>query len=221
VHKRIFTAFSEAIYDTDRVRALEVIHRALADGVTPEEVIFEVIIPGIELMMTSGADGFEANLAQHFMAAQIAAEVTDELVPRFRRKPEITGRVVIGTAWGDFHGLGKRIVIGCLKAHLIEVIDLGLNVYPERFVEAALAADAEVIGISSMMVHTARGELGCLGVRKILRERGLDGQIKLIVGGAPYRYDDKLFETVQADAWAVNGVAACGVVMNLIREVRS
>jgi methanogenic corrinoid protein MtbC1 len=217
----ILKAFNEAIYDTDRVRALEVIHRALADGVTPEEVIFEVIIPGIELMMTSGEDGFEANLAQHFMAAQIAAEVTDEMVPRFRRRPEIAGRVVIGTAWGDFHGLGKRIVIGCLKAHLIEVIDLGLNVYPVQFVEAALAADAEVIAISSMMVHTARGEHGCLGVRKILRERGLDGQIKLIVGGAPYRYDDKLFETVQADAWAVNGVAACGVVANLIKEVRS
>jgi methanogenic corrinoid protein MtbC1 len=129
MRKRILTAFNEAIYDTDRVRALEVIHRALADGVTPEEVIIEVIIPGIELMMTSGEDGFEANLAQHFMAAQIAAEVTDELVPRFRRRPEITGRVVIGTAWGDFHGLGKRIVIGCLKVHLIEVIDLGLNVY--------------------------------------------------------------------------------------------
>jgi methylmalonyl-CoA mutase cobalamin-binding domain/chain len=221
MRKRILTAFSEAIYDTDRVRALEMIHRALADGVTPEEVVFEVIIPGIEQMMTSGDDGFEANLAQHFMAAQIAAEVTDELVPRFRRRPEITGRVVIGTAWGDFHGLGKRIVIGCLKAHLIEVIDLGLNVYPERFVEAALAADAEVIGISSMMVNTARGELGCLGVRRLLRERGLEGQIKIIVGGAPYRHDDKLFEVVQADAWAVNGVAACGVVANLIREVRS
>jgi len=64
-----------------------------------------------------------------------------------------------------------------------------------------------------MMVHTARGELGCLGVRRLLRERGLEGQIKLIVGGAPYRHDDKLFEVVQADAWAVNGVVA-----GLIRE---
>lgn len=221
MRERIVTAFNEAIYDTDRVRALEVIRRALADGVTPEEVVFQVIIPGIELMMTPVEKGFEVNLAQHFMAAQIAAEVTDQMIPRFRRRPEIAGRVVIGTAWGDFHGLGKRIVIGCLKSHMIEVTDLGLNVFPERFVETALAADAEVIGISSMMVHTARGESGCLGVRKLLRERGLEGRIKIIVGGAPYRYDDKLYEAVQADAWALNGVAACGVVAGLIREVHS
>ena len=221
MHGRIVTEFNEAIYDTDRVRALGVIHRALTDGVTPEEVIFEVIIPGIELMMTSGEEGFEANLAQHFMAAQIAAEITAEMIPRFARRPEVSGRVVIGTSRGDFHGLGKRIVIGCLKSHMIEVTDLGLNVAPDRFVEAALAANAQVIGISSMMVHTARGELGSLGVRKLLRERGLENRIKLIVGGAPYRYDDKLYETVQADAWAVNGIAACGVVADLIREVRS
>jgi methanogenic corrinoid protein MtbC1 len=70
------------------------------------------------------------------------------------------------------------------------------------------------------MVHTARGENGCIRVRQLLKERGLDGCIKIAVGGAPYRFDPSLWQTVGADAWAENGITAGRVIANLIREVR-
>ena len=85
---------------------------------------------------------------------------------------------MIGTASGDMHSLGKRIVMGCLRARMVDVKDLGINVQPERFVDEAQAHNAEVIGISAMMVHTARGENGCLRVREILKERGLEDRIR-------------------------------------------
>lgn len=216
----IIRAYNEAIYDTDRERALQVVHDAVQSGVSPENIVFEMVIPAIEQMLTSVSEALDANLAQHFLTAQIAAEVVDEMIPRFRQVPESRGVIVIGTSCGDFHGLGKRIVIGCLKAHMIDAIDLGLNVPAERFVDQALAHDARVIGISSMMVHTARGENGCRGVRRILRERGLEDRISIVVGGAPYRFDDQLYRQVEADAWAENGIVAGRVITDLLRKVQ-
>jgi methanogenic corrinoid protein MtbC1 len=213
--------YNEAIMDTDRDRALQIVRDAIALGISPEEIIFNVVVPAIELMMQSISENQGISLAQHFMAAQIASEVVDEMVPQFSKAPEIVGTVVIGTSQGDFHGLGKRIVSGCLKAMMVEVIDLGLNVAPESFVDEALARNAQVIAISSMMVHTATGENGCRRVRQLLKERGLEDRIRIAVGGAPYRFDPELFKSVGADGWAENGVTAGRVITDLIREVRS
>ena len=154
------------------------------------------------------------------MTAQIAAQVTDEMLAMFSTPSKIIGKLVIGTSQGDFHGLGKKIVIGCLKAQMIESVDLGLNVSAEKFVNEAINHQAQVIGISSMMLHTARGENACLGVRKILIEKELERKIKIIVGGAPYRYDHELYKSVKADAWAENGIAAGKVIAQLISEVQ-
>lgn len=217
---QIIAAYNEAIYDTDRERALAIIRKAVDQGVLPEEIIFQVVVPAIERMLAAVSQNMDANLAQHFLASQIASEVVDEMLPLFQQPPEKVGTMVIGTSRGDFHGLGKRIVSGCLKLRMIEIIDLGLNVTPERFVDAALEHGAQVIGISSMMVHTARGSEGCLAVRRILRERNLEQQLKIIVGGAPYRFDAELYQAVEADAWAEHGVAAGPVIIDLIREVR-
>jgi methanogenic corrinoid protein MtbC1 len=218
---QVMNQYNEAIMDTDRDKALLVVRSALDLGISPEDVVFGVVVPAIELMMISISENQGVSLAQHFMAAQIASEVVDDMVPKFLRKPQIIGKVVIGTSQGDFHGLGKRIVSGCLKAMMIEVTDLGLNVAPERFVDEALAIDAQVIAISSMMMHTARGENGGSRVRQILRERGLEDRIRIAVGGAPYRFDPDLYRTVGADAWAENGITASRMIIDLIREVRS
>jgi methanogenic corrinoid protein MtbC1 len=217
---QVIKAYNEAIFDTDRERALKVIHDAVNKGVSPEAIVFKVVIPAIELMIKSISESFDASLAQHFLTSQVAADVVEEMIPKFKKTPEVVGRVVMGTSQGDFHGLGKRIVIGCLNALMINVTDLGLNVPPERFIDEAVAHDAQVIGISSMMVHTARGENGCLKVRRILKERGLEGKIKIIVGGAPYRYDGNLYRIVQADSWAEDGITAGKVIAGLIKEAR-
>jgi len=219
--ERIVQSYNEAIFDTDRDCALAVVQDALNQGVLPEEVVFQVVIPSIEQMTGALSESFDANLAQHFLTAQIASEVTEAMLPRFQQAPAVVGHVVLGTAFGDMHSLGRRIVSGCLKAMMVTVTDLGVNVRPERFVEEALARDAQVIGISAMMVHTARGEQGCLRVRQLLKERGLEGRIKIAVGGAPYRFDPHLYQVVGADGWAPDGITASRVITELIREVRS
>jgi methanogenic corrinoid protein MtbC1 len=216
----IFQQYHEAVLDTDRNQALQVVHACLAQGMLPEEVIFQVVLPSVEQMMKAVSETLDVSLAQHYMAAQIASEVVEDLIPRFRQSPEMVGRVVIGTAPGDFHGLGKRIVTGCLKAMMVEVFDLGLNVAPEHFVDAALEHHAQVIAISAMMIHTARGENGCKKVRRILQEQGLEDRLRIAVGGAPYRFNPELYRIVGADAWAENGIAAGKVITDLIREVR-
>ena len=216
----VIANYNAAVYDTDRARALKVVSDAIEGGATPEQIVFDVVIPGLDIMVKALDEGYDANLAQHFMTAHIAAEITDRMLPLFSAPPETVGRVVIGTAAGDLHTLGKRIVMGCLKAHMIEVFDLGVNVPAERFVEEALFREAEVIGISAMMVHTARGESGPLRVAKILDEKGLRDRIRLVVGGAPFRYDPDLYRTVGADATAGNGVSAAKAIMDCIREVR-
>jgi methanogenic corrinoid protein MtbC1 len=215
----VIKAYNEAVFDTDRTRALQIVSDAVAQGICPEDIVFKVVIPGLDLMVKAINEGFDTNLAQHFMTSQIAADVTEKMLVLFKEPPKIHGIVVIGTAAGDLHTLGKRIVIGGLKAQMIKVVDLGVNVPAEKFVNEAVALNAQIIAVSAMMVHTARGENGAIKVRKLLKEQNLEHKIKLVVGGAPYRYDPELYKVVQADAWAENGVSAIKVIMDCIQEV--
>lgn len=213
--------YTDAILDTDRDRALQVIRSAQEAGTTPEEVLGGIVIPAIDALQNADGQDGSISLAQHFMVAQISTAVVDQLLPLFNSPPKAVGRVVIGSAHGDFHGLGKRIVAGCLRARMYEVVDLGLNVPATVFVDAAVSHGCEVIAISSMMVHTASGQMGCRRVRQILRERGLEKEIKVMVGGAPFRYDDGLYREVGADAWAESGPAAGPAIASLVAEVRN
>ena len=216
--KQIIDRYNEAIFDTDGERALQIALDAEQNGVNPEDIVLKVVLPAMDLMIKAISQDCNASLAQHFMTAQISDKVTAEMVARFKGTPRIRGRVVIGNAQGDLHALGKRIVIGCLKARMLEVKDLGVNVRPEMFVDEAVTLGAPVIAISAMMVHTARVENGCLRVREILHERGLEEKIKIIVGGAAFRFDHNLFKTVHADAWAEDAVTAGKVIENMIEE---
>ncbi len=220
IDKQILDSYLTALFDTDKAGALRIVQEALDGGLTPEQVVFEVIIPGMERMIGGMISDNLVTLSQHFLASQIAEEVTDRLIPLFATVPEVRGHVVIGTSHGDFHGLGKKIVIGCLKARMFQVTDLGINVAPEKFVEQALAVGAEVIAISSMMVHTATGERGPKRVRQMLREQGLEDRLRIIVGGAPYRFHENLYIEVGADAWGDTAAQAPEIVTRLVREVR-
>lgn len=215
---RIFNEYYEAVYDTNRDQALFVIDKALEDGAKPEDIVFKVVVPTIEKMLSELVDSEGATLSQHYICSKVSAEITDKMIPLFKKQQKNRGTIVLGTARGDFHGLGKKIVAGCLKANMYEVYDLGINVSPEIFVDEAVRLKASIIGVSSMMVHTTIGEQGAAGVLRILEERGLHGQIKLIVGGAPYRFDHELYRIVGADDWSENAIEAVRVVDKLMKE---
>ena len=210
--------YLEAILDTNKELAFEAIEQSLADGHSAETVIFEILIPVMEDLAEIVKVGTDATLAQLYLASQISADVTDRLVPLLDQEKKSKGRVVIGTAFEDFHGLGKKIVTGCLKSKMVDVIDLGLNVSAETFVEEAIKHDAAVIGVSSMMVHTAKGENGPIRIRQLLEEKDMDKKIYLVVGGAPYRFHPELYKEVGADAWADNGITASKVISDLIEK---
>jgi 5-methyltetrahydrofolate--homocysteine methyltransferase len=214
-----FTRYYEALLDTDRDQAIGLLSRALDEGAAPEEIVFDVVTPAIERMSRDLTKDLATTLSQHFIAAQISEEAIEMLLPLFSTEPEIMGSIVIGTSAGDFHGLGKKIVRGCLRTKMFTVTDLGVNVPAERFVDQAVALDASVIAISAMMVHTALGAEGALKVRQILHERGLESRIKILVGGAPFRFEGNLYRSVSADAWAENGIEATRVVAELVKEV--
>lgn len=217
----VYEAYKTAVLETDKDAAIRIALQAVEAGIRPEDIVFQIVIPVIAEIMSSIQTDPDANLAQHFLTAQIASEVTERMLERFSRPPEIIGKVVIGTAAGDLHSLGKRIVMGCLKAMMVETIDLGVNVTAERFVDEAVKHNADVIAVSAMMVHTAVGENGASRVRALLAEKGLEKRMRLVVGGAPYRFDTGLYKTVGADAWAPDGVSAARVIVDLIHEVNS
>lgn len=221
IEQRTLEAYIKALFDTDKGAALNHIQQALDKGMSPETVVFEVVLPGMERMVGGMISDKVITLSQHFLAAQIAEEVVDRLLPQFTVVPEIRGHVVIGTSYGDFHGLGKKIVSGCLRARMFEVTDLGINVAPERFVDEAVALGAEVIAISAMMVHTATGEQGAKRVRQILIERNMEERFRIIVGGAPYRFHPNMYRDVGADSWSDSAAEAPEAVAKLVQEVRS
>lgn len=212
--------YMDAILDAEDQIARDLVHNALALGHSPRELVEEWILPAMDLMIHEFNHNLDQNLAQHYLIARISEELCTELFALYPNRPIPKGKVVFGTSFGDLHTLGKRIVSGCLRARQIEVIDLGVNLMPETFVDQALAHHAQVIAISSMMSHTARSPMGCLGVREILRQRQLESQIKIVVGGAPFRFDPELYLKIGADAYADNALEASQIIDQMIEELK-
>jgi 5-methyltetrahydrofolate--homocysteine methyltransferase len=122
------------------------------------------------------------------------------------------GRIVIGTVQGDLHDIGKNLVGIMLRGAGYEVIDLGNDVSPERFVEEAKKAGAKLIGMSALLTTTMPA---MKKVTERLKEQGLDQQIRTIIGGAPVTED--FAREIGADAYGYDAANAVVEVQSLIR----
>ena len=130
-------SYLDAILETDQEEALQIIDRALKGNIPPEDLVFNVVLPTMDQLLhrVSGDDG--ASLSQHFFIAKVSSMVVDSLLGKFHSRPACSGSIVLGTASGDFHGLGKKILTGCLATHMYTIHDAGLNVSPKKFVDIA------------------------------------------------------------------------------------
>ena len=177
--------------------------RALEEGLPPRQVLDEGLIAGMNVVGQKFRE-HEIFLPHVLLAAKAMYAGLELLEPLLEgdQTPR-AGKAVLGTVQGDLHDIGKNLVAIMLRGAGFEVVDLGSDVSPEAFVDAAVESGAGVIGMSALLTTT----MPVMGkVVELLRERGLEGKIRTMVGGAPL--SDEFAREIGADAYAYDGVSA-------------
>jgi 5-methyltetrahydrofolate--homocysteine methyltransferase len=187
--------------------------KAVEYPLPPKEILDRALIEGMNIVGEKYKN-HEIFLPDVLMAAKAMYAGMDVLKPLFLKEgiPTI-GKVIIGTVYGDLHDIGKNLVGIMLKGAGFEVIDLGNNVPPERFIEAAIEAHAEFIGLSALLTTTMPV---MQQVMELLKEKGLYGKIRVIIGGAPVSED--YAHEIGADAYCYDSAYAVETVKRLKKE---
>jgi 5-methyltetrahydrofolate--homocysteine methyltransferase len=175
---------------------------AIAEGIDPYEFIELAITKALTII----GDKFENEeffLPELFMAAEIVKKSMKILEPHIKGsgKKKKLGKIIIGTAKSDMHDIGKNIVSFFLKAEGFEVIDLGVDVSPEKFVEAVRNEKPDILAISALITLTMDEVSNTI---KSLETAGLRNNIKVIIGGATFTQE--FADDIGADALAINAI---------------
>jgi methanogenic corrinoid protein MtbC1 len=207
----------ERIHLGDRVGA-NLLLDAWASKYGYEHLLEKVLDPTLILIGEEWCSSETFTLAQVYVAAKVTEDVLSKIVAQRKSSSEerpSKGPVVIGNIEEDFHALGRRIVGTFLRTEGWIVHDLGNDVPAALFVDNAQKVGARVIGVSAMMMTTARN---IKRVREEIDRRGLTGQIQLAVGGAIFRVCPGLVEEVGGDGTASNALGVAGLFDQLWEE---
>ncbi len=198
-----FSPLSTAIIDGDAPASLAEVHRLIDAGETPQAVMDEHLIPGMEEV----GRRFETNeyfVPELLIAARAMQESMKVLDPLLKNSGvEKIGRVVIGTVQGDFHDIGKNLVASMLEGGGFDVVDLGVNVSPDKFIAAAQEKDGSVLCLSALLTTTMPQMKAVIDA---LESKGLRTQFKVMIGGAPVT--DDFAKSIGADGYSDNASAA-------------
>ena len=185
--------------------------QAIAEGLPPERILDEGLIAGMDVI---GANfkAHEIFLPDVLLAARAMHAAMEQLKPLLISEgiPNL-GRVAIGSVQGDLHDIGKNLVGILLKGAGFEVLDLGNNVSPERFVEAVKEQDAQVVGMSALLTTTMPK---MRDVINLLGQAGFKDRVKTIVGGAPV--SQEFADDIGADAYGFDAANAVDRVKGLV-----
>ena len=184
---------------------------ALAADLAPDDILRNGLLAGMAVVGEEFGRR-EIFLPDVLLAARAMQAGMEVLKPHLARDgAPPAGRVVLGTVQGDLHDIGKSRVGILLRGAGWEVIDLGPDVPAARFLEAAESSGARVIGLSALLTTTMprMGE-----VVSLLRERGLSGRVKVIVGGAPVT--QAFADEIGADGWGFDADSAVRRVKALV-----
>jgi 5-methyltetrahydrofolate--homocysteine methyltransferase len=203
-------AIAAAIEAGDRARARNLTSDAVDAGMSPR-VILDAMTEAMRSVGTRFQQG-ELFVPEMLIAARAMSEATAVLEPLLASagaRPKMTA--VIGTVQGDLHDIGKNLVGMMWRGAGIEVIDLGTNVSPEGFVDAANSHGADVVGISALLTTTMVGIGGAVAA---VRASGPQGA-KIVIGGAPVTPEFAV--QVGADGYAPDAASAVDVVQSLMQ----
>jgi len=189
----------------------KVVIEVLKSGVDPLDIV-NAMNQALEEVGEKYESG-EYFLSELMMTGYLASEVIKILKPYLTKtKMETLGKIVIGTVKGDIHDIGKNIVIMMLQAAGFEVIDLGVDVSAEKFVDAVASKKPDIIGLSALLTSTI---YEMKNVIDALKEKNLRDTVKVIIGGRPVT--EEFAEKIGADGYAEDAVKAVKVVRELLK----
>lgn len=200
----------DAIVDLDELTALELADEMIKSGVDPVELL-ERCREGMSIVGKRFESG-DYFLSEMIMAAEIFNQIMGQIRPQLNRSiTESKGKIVIGTVEGDVHDIGKNIVVALLEAGGFDVVDLGVDVPPGKFVEAIREHEPDIVGMSSLLTVALESTKRTVDA---ITEAGLRDKVKVIVGGG--RIDLHAAEYIKPDAStdnAAQGVKLCAKLM--------
>ena len=200
---------ADAIIKGDQNTAVEITRAALDEGTAAKSVLEEGLIAGMDVV----GNRFKKNeiyIPEVLIAARamkMAMEILEPELVKAGVKP--VGKFLIGTVQGDLHDIGKNLVAMMLKGAGFEVIDLGVDVGPEKFVEQAGSTGIQLIGMSALLTTTMPGMEKTV---KALKNAGVS--VKVMIGGAPVTqgYADR----IGADGYAPDAASAVDIAKSLV-----
>jgi 5-methyltetrahydrofolate--homocysteine methyltransferase len=173
-------ALADAVIRGDQATAVNVTKQALKEGTAPKQVLDQGLIAGMDVVGARFKNN-EIYIPEVLIAARamkMAMEVLEPELAKAGVKP--IGKLIIGTVQGDLHDIGKNLVAMMLKGAGFEVIDLGVDVSPDKFTAEAKAHNVNLIGMSALLTTTMPGMEKTI---KALQAAGV--KAKVMVGGAP------------------------------------
>lgn len=207
---QVVDEFEQALLALDRLAARNILRQS-KDGRTPIQFVEKVIVPALERIGTGWEQG-QVALSQVYMSGRICEELVDTILPPGAPERKNQPGMAIAVL-EDYHLLGKRIVYSVLRASGFELQDYG-RVTVDDLVNRVREDSLEVLLISALMLPSA---LAVKDVRAKLNQTGAN--VKIVVGGAPFRFDDNLWQEVGADDVGKNASEAVRVITEIMRGI--
>ena len=184
---------------------------ALEAGIAVELILKEGLIQAMDRVGVKFKNG-EVYIPEVLIAARAMHAGMAVLKPVLSKSTgRMAGKVIIGTVKGDLHDIGKNLVIMMLEGGGFEVVDLGIDVSVEKFIEAIKIHQPHVVGMSALLTTTMREMKNNI---QAVEWAGLRSQVKMIVGGAPVT--EKFAREIGADGYAPDAASAVELVRSLI-----
>lgn len=207
----ILNEISEAMQKGRAKQVKQLVPQALEEGVPAKQILEEGLLAGMDVV----GKKFKANeifVPEVLVAARAMNAGTELLKPYLSEAGvESKGKVVLGTVKGDLHDIGKNLVRMMFEGKGLEVIDLGVDVAPETFVQTAIDNDCKIIACSALLTTTMPV---MAEVVEKAREAGIRDTVKIMIGGAPIT--DKFCETIGADAYTPDAASAAAKAVELL-----
>jgi 5-methyltetrahydrofolate--homocysteine methyltransferase len=207
----LYERISTVIMEGDAEKAPVLVQKGLEQGMAPKDILDNGMVVGMNEVGARFKRG-DMFVPEVLMSADAMQAGLQILRPHLAATGvKMIGKIVIGTVKGDLHDIGKNLVGMMCEGAGFDVIDLGFNVPPEKFIEAIKQNQPEIVGMSALLTTTMRAMGHTI---KAIEEAGLRDQVKIMVGGAPV--DRDFADRIGADGYGSNAVAGSEVAKRFV-----